>query len=295
MNHIVDKFLNQYPGKSTRQTYNSALNWFFQSVKVDADSYFNQQRDYTSDVNNFKLFLNGRPPKTVHTYLMAVKQFLLENNVDLGVRFWKNLRNRSKMKKVKAVTKVVTVTKEQIRQMLSHATVRDRAIVLTLISSGMRIGECLLIKLRDIDFTKDPVQIDIQGINTKNGERRTVFISYEAKAALEEWLKVREQWLYSSITRLNGIGRNKSLDDDRLFPYNRLTIVMSFERMLKAAHLYEKDKVTNRTLIHPHIFRKFFSTNLPDGMRKDMVERLLGHSGYLDGVYDNFTDDEMAV
>jgi len=141
MNHLIDKFLNQYQSKSTRQAYSSALNWTFQSVKIDADSYFNQQRDYASDVNNFKLFLNGRPPKTVHTYLMAVKQFLLENNIDLGVKYWKNLRNRSKMKKVKAVTKIISVTKEQIRKMLSHATVRDRAIVLTLISSGMRIGE----------------------------------------------------------------------------------------------------------------------------------------------------------
>jgi len=73
----MEKFLNQYQSKSTRQTYSSALNWFFQNVKVNADCYFNQRRDFASDVNNFKLFLNGRPPKTVHTYLMTVKQFLL--------------------------------------------------------------------------------------------------------------------------------------------------------------------------------------------------------------------------
>lgn len=313
MSKVVDKFLNEYGSSSTRYAYSSALNWFFKSIAVEPDSYFIKKRDYEADIKQFKTFLckpykdkktgkeKSRPPMTTHLYMMAVKQFLLENKVDLGSRFWRSLFERSKMKRVRPVTNDKVPTKQQIQQFLSHATVRDRAITLTLISSGMRIGELLQIKLEDIDLTKKPGQIDIQPEYTKGGVRRTVFFSEEAKASLTEWMKVRQMWLNISVTRLNGINKNKpnpttkSLTDERLFPYNYLTVKMGWMRMLKQANLDAHDTRTDRCLIHFHSLRKFYSTNITQKMRKEISERLLGHEGYLSGSYERYTTEEMAA
>ena len=316
---IIEKFLSQYPSVSTQRTYNAALKLFFENNKQQPDKYFDNGRDYSEDVRKFQQSLITRPPKTAHTYVMAIKSFLIENNVDLGARYWRKLRTLNE-----GTTEAITedfstvkngqtkaLTKEDIRQLLSHGNVRDRAFALCLLSSGCRAGEMLALKLEDINFETEPVQATIRreyiegkGFTVKTKKPRTVFFSSEAVAAIREYQKVREQQLATSKSKIKNINvykksKNmklaKGCDEECLFPYQYQTMLLGLKRMLKNANLFKVDKTTGRTTYRFHIYRKFFSKYMPSKMDRDMVEILLGHTLKNQGVYKNYSVEELAA
>ena len=58
------------------------------------------------------------------------------------------------------------------------------------------------IRFVDIHLNEDPVRIIVRGEHTKTKNSRTAFVSQEAKEAIEEWLKVRDDYL-RSVTNEN--------------------------------------------------------------------------------------------
>ena len=70
-------------------------------------------------------------------------------------------------------------TKEELRNILSYANLRDKAIYLTLLSSGIRVGELTQITIHDIYLDEKPVRIELEAEYCKNKQSRTVFISKE--------------------------------------------------------------------------------------------------------------------
>jgi integrase/recombinase XerD len=65
---------------------------------------------------------------------------------------------------------------------------RDRAIVLILLRTGMRIGELLSTTLSDVNMTEKRIEIfETQ----KNRVGRVVYLAEDACQALADWLKVR--------------------------------------------------------------------------------------------------------
>jgi site-specific recombinase XerD len=73
---------------------------------------------------------------------------------------------------------------------------RDRALILTLLRTGMRIGELLNTKLRDLNLKDKCIEIfEAQ----KNRTGRVVYLSDDACGALRKWLKLknpRTQYLF---------------------------------------------------------------------------------------------------
>jgi len=73
----------------------------------------------------------------------------------------------------------------QLRKILMHMPVHGKALYLVLVSSGMRIGEALQVKLDDVDSDHDPPEVNIRRGYTKSGRPRITFISSEAKELVE--------------------------------------------------------------------------------------------------------------
>ena len=126
---------------------------------------------------------------------------------------------------------------ETLRSILQHMDIKGKALVLTLASSGIRIGEALQLRLEDVNLETDPAEIVIRGEYTKTGEQRFVFISREAKQALKEWLKVRDSYLESAKNRNKGLVKagiaREKLIDDRLFPFSDQTVSQLWENALR--------------------------------------------------------------
>lgn len=134
--------------------------------------------------------------------------------------------------------------------------VRDRALILLLLHTGMRIGELLKVKMADIVQRERKIHLYL---GEKNLHGRTVYYSTEAELALKKWLKVRNQ---TSGHLFYGYG-GKELS------YVAAWLIM--KKALKKSGLEGKSYSL-------HSLRHTFATNmLNTGMRLEIVQQLLGH------------------
>ena len=163
---------------------------------------------------------------------------------------------------------------------------------LVLLSSGIRIGEALQLVPEDLELEADPARIKIKGSYTKTGNPRTTFITREAKEVLLEWLKVRDQYLVSSVSKTKLY--KKDLNDPRVFPYCHANAYVMWNLGLKKSKFDKIDSSTNRHVIHPHVLRKYFRTRLASVIQVDIVEALMGHEGYLTEVYRKYSTEDLA-
>jgi integrase/recombinase XerD len=135
--------------------------------------------------------------------------------------------------------------------------VRNRAMILLLLRTGMRIGELLNTKLVDVHLADKNILI-YEG--EKNRKGRAVCISEDACQALDGWLQKRnpqKEYLFYSQ------GRQR-------MSYNNVRVI--FKKYLKQAGLEHKDYSL-------HCLRHTFATELLNaGMRIECLQQLLGHS-----------------
>ncbi len=291
-------YLKQFESGSTVRAYRAALKKFFQTIynvaepnlEESAEKYFAENRNYEGDVQTFMVALKEAPPKTRRLYLTAVKVFLLENGVELSQLFWRRLKAR--IKGSEAVSEEKVPTKEQLRSVFMHLPVHGKALFLTLLSSGMRIGECLQLKIDDVDLTSDPPVVRVRAEYSKTGQKRITFISQEAKQAILEWLKVRGSYIQAAAGRSHVYA--KPTEDGRLFPFTSVNARVMWHNALKKTGNGQVDPRTKRMLMRPHVLRKFFRSML-GSQSVDMAEALMGHSGYLTQVYRKYPDPEKTL
>ncbi|RLI80797.1 hypothetical protein DRP04_07550 [Archaeoglobales archaeon] len=300
----VSEFLELYGKENTKAVYRAGLKRFFKGIygedeDVDklAERYLSDGRNHFQDLLKFAASLSDRPPITARSYFSGVKEWLAMNDITFTERQLKMARN--KLPKGNARTVEDEIDPAKLRKILQHLDVKGRALVLVLASSGMRIGEALKITIDDLKLDREPAEITIRGEYTKTGEQRYVFISREAKEALIEWLKVREDYLRQAKNKNKGLikkgkAKAKNVEDDRVFPFSVEVANQTFSKALKKAGLLKVDKTTGRKKLHIHMLRKFFRSQLAQKVPVDIVEAMLGHSGYLTEAYRRYTKKQMA-
>jgi len=162
-------------------------------------------------------------------------------------------------------------------------SLRDKAILETLFSTGLRVSELVGLNRREIDVRKR--QFSVRG---KGGKVRVVFLSKRAKQALEEYLRKRRDIDVAVFVRIPR-GRQKVTSGHGQSDL-RLS-ARSVERMVKkyAVKAGIMKKVT------PHTLRHSFSTNLlANGADIRYVQGMLGHSSIsTTQVYTHVTDKRL--
>jgi site-specific recombinase XerD len=144
-------------------------------------------------------------------------------------------------------------------------SLRDRAILELLFSSGLRVSE--LVNLNRDQMNLKTGEFSVRG---KGGKVRVVFISSRAKAALERYMEKRsdiDSALFARIG-LKHIKEGKKSSDLRITPRTVQRIVKFYA--VKAGIV--KD-------VHPHTLRHSFATDLiQSGADIRSVQEMLGHS-----------------
>ncbi len=81
---------------------------------------------------------------------------------------------------------------ENLKQILKkiRGEPRDKAMILVLLRTGMRICELLTTKIQDINLRERKILIFE---SAKNKIGRVVYLSDDARAALKKWMKIRKQ------------------------------------------------------------------------------------------------------
>lgn len=256
-----------------------------------AEKYVTENRNYSQDLIHYAATFEGKPAKTCKSYVSAVQEFLLHNDIEISPKEKRSLKN--KMPGGGAATVERDLDIEVLRTILQHCDLKLRALILLLVSSGMRIGEALALRISDIDITGDIGIITVRAQNAKTGNQRYTFCSREACESIREWMKIRQAYLNEAQNKGRGLKIVKSADDDRLFPQADSTVNLAWENAIKTAGLHSRDPMTNRLQIHPHMCRKFFSSQLRIVVPEPMVEGLMGHSSYLSDAYRRYTKKQV--
>jgi integrase len=271
--------------------------------------YLKEERNYEEDIMNFfaAMLKADTPPLSMRQALNQVKIFLIKQGIELSQGFWLDIKDAWRGKGTDAATQDTVPSTSDLRRILGCMDERGRALFLTLISSGMRIGECLQLQLDDIFLENDPPKIRIRREYAKNGNARPTFFSSEAKEALELWLKIRDRYIRSKRTpgkkakaleeakaQQTPLENKEIAKDDRVFPYDTANAQEMWKNACKKAGFDRKDNSTHRWEVHIHVLRKYFRSKLSKVIPLDFVEELMGHTGYLTKAYRRHEEDELA-
>jgi len=141
------------------------------------------------DIEAFVEDMQDRGSKltTVNTRLRNVYAFIRFLIMEYKVVSWELMERKIKLKLPDRLPRAIDP--QHLDQLLGAIDdCRDRALILLLLRTGMRIGELLNCKLADIDLNEQKILI-YQSDKTSVG--RAVYYSTDAQQALLAWLRVR--------------------------------------------------------------------------------------------------------
>jgi integrase/recombinase XerD len=132
----------------------------------------------------------GLKPATVNTRLRNVYAFVRYLIIEYRGFDWGLMERKVKLKLPDRLPRAIDP--QHLDQLLAAIdNCRDRALILLLLRTGMRIGELLNCKLEDIDLAEQKILI-YQSDKTSAG--RVVYYSADAQQALLAWLQVRDAY-----------------------------------------------------------------------------------------------------
>jgi integrase len=251
-------------------------------------------------------------------FLCALTHFFSINDVTI---------NRKKIKKFMSDSEnkyeYRSYTAEEIGRLLSISDERERAIILLLSSTGMRVGAVHPLRLKDLKRWKTDKQdsyiYQIQVYSSSSKYRYYTFCTPECAVAIDNYLELRQRYGEKLIKTETGWG-----------PQNAYLIIRAFNRKsfdfipipircrtsittniivpkLEAINLrtrkppsdkpFQKTTPRDRGDLHPaHSFRIFAITQMQRAkVDKTIREMLVGHSTGLDSVYYKASEDEIYL
>ncbi|MEK7520648.1 MAG: site-specific tyrosine recombinase/integron integrase [Patescibacteria group bacterium] len=270
----------------TRENYGRYLSVFLAFAKIKIP------REITAElVRDFRLRLarhsvNGETLKknTQAYYVIALRNFLKY----LIKRDEKNVLSPDKIELPKTPSRQIdAVEYSELERILAAPqgnnprVLRDRAILETLFSTGLRLSElCALNRYLDLERG----EISVRG---KGDKLRVVFLSDSAKRTIKEYLGKRgdaEEALFISLTKSNRKVGEPPKAIGRITPRAVQRLVDFYAR---------KAGIGRR--VHPHSFRHSFATDLLiNGADLRSVQELLGHSNVnTTQIYTHLTNKEL--
>lgn len=305
--------------KYTVNSYKSAVNRFRKFVDQNyrcsdtklVDMIKNQKLDVFKILQEFVIYLNktGNKPASIKLWLTVAKGYLRHHGIKI---YSEDFRQAVKLPK-KVRQREEPLTKEILVRLLHNVPAKLQTIILVAITSGMRVGEIVQLKLSDIDFGSKPTKIRIRAETTKTRESRETYLTSEATVSLKDYLNrffgwkenesneaLKDQLIFgrTSISRREKgeIRTNKiRVKDADLKASPTIAAVNSLINSLKT-HTKKVPELARfnengRNMIHFHAFRKFFRTVVGDVVNRDYAEALIGHHFYMD-TYVNLPQDK---
>ncbi len=185
-------------------------------------------------------------------YLSSFWDFLITEELVYG-----NPVKKVGLLKLEKVIKKPFSAEELEALRVNCSSLRDRALVEFLYSTGVRVSELVSLNVGDIEMGRQ--ELIVYG---KGSKERKTYLTDSAKFYLRRYLRIREQ---------------DGLADQPLFvtldsPHDRLTVA-GVQYMLR--QLGKQAGVKN---VHPHRFRRTIATDLlARGMKIEEVKEFLGH------------------
>ncbi|MGA2467631.1 MAG: tyrosine-type recombinase/integrase [Thermodesulfobacteriota bacterium] len=142
---------------------------------------------------------------------------------------------------------------------------RDYAILLTLLTTGLRKAEICSLKVEDLKTYRNQAVIDVIG---KGQKFRRIPLKAETLLAIKDYLKATENGTDPDHPLFQTLGKHGPYQERSLTPK---AVDCFIESAAKKALIQKR--------IHPHVMRHTFATTLLDnGNDLRTVQALMGHS-----------------
>ena len=253
ISHLHDKYRRNLTMSTISQTGRILIAFlsFFQTLgklslaemsRKDIAAYVEHEQERGLKMTSVKNYLH-----TVYAFI----QYLIEDEVlplDL-------LHKKIRIKLPEVLPKAIPA--EDLQRILAVIKkVRDRALIMLLLNTGMRIGELLRVKMADIILPERKILLYL---GEKNFQGRIVYYSSKAEKALKKWLAIRNpnsEYLFYGYA-----GRE-------------LSYVVAWMIMHKAV---QRVGLGNKGY-SLHSLRHTFATNMLNaGLPLEVLQQLLGH------------------
>ena len=218
----------------------------------------------------------GIAPKSISLYVTALRSYFAYYDIDV---IPSKFRRKVRLPKVHHEDEEPLDVSDIRKILLSCNNRRLKTLILVLASGGMRVGEALAVRNKDLDLSVSPTKVHIRKEYSKTRVAREVYISEEATVYLKQWL----DWKYKNPDR-----ERKFSEEDLVFTVYQsknpkslyMKIWHEFERLLKIVQMDEKkeDGIYKRRKISLHSFRRFVKTVISNQVGQDYSEWFLGHS-----------------
>ncbi len=231
--------------KYYQKTINNMLSAVGKQVKhIDTDDLRRYLTSYQEDNNSSRVTIDN-----IRRILSSFFSWLEEENYIMK----SPVRRIHKIKTASTIKD--TYTDEALEQMRDDCSeLRDLALIDMLASTGMRVGELVLLNRSDIDFEER--ECVVLG---KGNKERIVYFDARTKLHLKQYLNSRTD-------------DNEALFVSLKAPHQRLKIGGVEVRIRKIG------KRLNIHKAHPHKFRRTLATMAIDkGMPIEQLQQLLGH------------------
>lgn len=218
---------------------------------------------------------------TINSYIRELRVFF--NWLDEDYKMKRNPMQKIRLLKVNRKARDF-INDEEFKKLVSqldksyYPEHRDFAMIMLMIDTGMRLGECTTVLMTDLHLASH--KICLRAETTKGRKDRVVFFSPKTETVLRRWIRFKDRYVES----------------DYLFPIkahgghvNVSNFETNFKKYLRRAGL-------NDTLT-PHCLRNNFAKRcLMSGMDIYTLSKILGHSSVkiTEEAYLDLTDDDLA-
>ena len=291
---LVDDWFDHINAKEgTRRLYNIAISKYMQYHDISLSDLLHEaeediikgiiprKRKIKGRIIDFRNSLKGKSDNTQHNYVSAVRSFYKSMDVQLPDN------KRYEKTAILEENKFTGMERSEIKRVLKHTSVRGKAIILLISSSGTAANE--LTKLTKDDFY-DGLDRET-GICTfyirrkKTGGDYHTYCSPEASAAIQEYLNTRNDdlpWLFVGFIK----------EKNQTVQMTTNTVTGIFRRLSVKTGNEGEHGFFNK--IRSHNFRKFFKTTMTEaGAPRWSVEYMLGHVQELDARYSSPSGEKM--
>ena len=218
---------------------------------------------------------------TINNYIRNIRVFFNWMEREYIIR--KNPMKRIRQLKYNRQAKVF-LSDEDLKKLLSKfdksyfTEHRDYVMVMLMLDSGMRLGECSTVLVTDLELGRK--RINLRAEETKGRKDRTVYFSPKTEIVIRRWLQFKDRYVES----------------DYLFPVKEHggsigvgNFESNFKKYILRAGLNEE--------YTPHCLRNNFAKRcLMNGMDIFTLSKILGHSSVevTEQAYLDLTDEDIS-
>ncbi|SRR5712692_3176201 len=303
-------FFEAIRSPATRESYERRLIFFLNTIDMPVDKFVGRAKVNPEWAQKIVLghmlkqkerYLNKEiQASSVRTYLKPLK-LLLEMNDVVGIN-WRKISRMMPAARRYALDRAPTL--KEMRYMVANSDIRFQAILLTMSSSGIRIGAWDYLNWGHVEPVEKEGSVVAAKLTVYAGEPEEyfTFVTAEACEKLEEYMKfrqehgeniskdsplVRDKWQ----TTTGNWGRNLIGVAENPIRLQSLGVKRLFEDMMWRLRFRTEKKRRHEFSIHS--IRKFFKTRAEQTMRPINVETLMGHSIGISDSYYRPTEKEL--